>query len=278
MRRSILYLRRPDAPELRIDVDGLPLQILEADPDRPELEGAFGLVVAPLEQAEAVHGRIGALPLISFGDLSVIAGYWPLVESLRLDCVLGTPLLADLALMSFVGAAVLGSPAPDPGPEQAMIDLSLRDRNSLNEALGRYLELELSRDLPKETVFQRRLVVEELLVNAIRHAFGEGLYDPSSFCLDPEHRIVLSFAGAEDLSVIEIRDSGGRLRADRVRRILGRQFNGEGLLEESGRGLFLAFTIGHLLCFDLSPGKSTRIRVYFRDGGGEDVSGLLIRE
>ncbi len=278
MRLPVLYLRRPDDPELRIDVDGLPLQVLEADLEQPELDGAFGLVVAPLEQAEAVHGRIGALPLISFGDLSVIAGFWPLVESLRLDCVLGTHLLADAALMSFVGLAVLGNPAPDPCPAQTTIDLSLGDRNSLNETLGRYLEAEISRDLPKEKVFQRRLVVEELLVNAIRHAFGEGLYDPSCFRLDPEHRIALSFARSEDLSVVEIRDSGGRLRADRVRRILGRQFNEDGLLEESGRGLFLAFTIGHLLCFDLSPGKSTRIRVYFRDGGGEDVSGLLIRE
>jgi hypothetical protein len=125
-----------------------------------------------------------------------------------------------------------------------------------------------------------RLVLEELLNNALLHGFHERdgtQYRPGEFTqMRPGDRVWVESAVTTDAVLVGITDSAGSLTADTVRRSIHRQLRGEALMESSGRGLFIGFSLCDLIAFNLEPGSSTQVVVALVPDRARRCRALLI--
>ncbi len=275
----ILYLPGVGAPTLAPGGDSHVVVLEEGCAPEEAICFEADLLVAPLDRVEECLRISSAMPLIAYSELPAMMERWSFIERSALNCIVVPRLLAEGELMAQIISAMLKNPATGKG---GILDagkeiFEIRDVASKEAAVETFLGKLREAGAAEESVLARRLVVEELLVNALRHGFEGSHYDPQGFKLQESHEVSLAFSKGPATTRVEISDSAGRLTPERLRRVLGRQFSEAGLMEGSGRGLFLAFSLGNLLCLESVPGRLTRLTVCFHEALGDDVSGLLIR-
>ncbi len=117
-------------------------------------------------------------------------------------------------------------------------------------------------------LYDVRLIMEEAINNAIFHAFvkedGEAKYTSENFSsLEPSEEVWLEFGADATTIGFSVTDNGGRLTPERFIRTLARQYNKEGLYDESGRGLYLTRLLSGNLVFNIEKAKSTQVVVIF---------------
>jgi hypothetical protein len=120
----------------------------------------------------------------------------------------------------------------------------------------------------KAFLFDLRLILEEVLNNAIYHAFmdehGREKYQLGSFQQIGEGESINVTAGCDGRTFgVAIRDNQGKLRRDTVLHKLERHLSIQGLLDENGRGLYLTYSLAGRVIFNLRRNQMTEIVVLF---------------
>lgn len=115
---------------------------------------------------------------------------------------------------------------------------------------------------------ERRLALEEIVNNAVFHAFqekdGSARYTPESEeRLRDGDTVWVDYVVDDDVFAFSVIDSAGRLEAGRVRDQISRQLSGEGLMDVRGRGVFLTFSLANAFIVNVVPGRRTEISVAF---------------
>ncbi|MFP4380797.1 MAG: hypothetical protein ACLFUS_09890 [Candidatus Sumerlaeia bacterium] len=130
-----------------------------------------------------------------------------------------------------------------------------------------------------------RLIFEEVINNAIYHAFhnrrlspgasdGENAVDTK---LDTRDVLELSWAVGDDYSMLSVMDNRGQLSRQAVWDCFLRQTNLSGLLDTSGRGLYLTFLLSKMLLVSVKPGEKTQVVVFFGPGASREAKPLSIQ-
>lgn len=275
----LCYLRDPASPALALP-ESLGVTVFESEDSVEDFQLLrANIILGPLNLAKRLHRVARGVPMILYAARPAMEEHWDTVEYLGLDSVLDPGLFADQDLMAFVISSLLGrTEAKEPCSSSAIRRiLQLRDADSMRLIVEQFLETLETIGIGERRRLAQCLVVKELLVNTLRHAFEGFSYDPEHFKLSEEHQVFLNFAVAPESTRIDVSDSAGRLKPSRLLQVLGRQFSEERLLDVSGRGLFLAFSIGNLLYLDSAPGHHTKLTVFFKNALGDEVSGLSVR-
>lgn len=114
-----------------------------------------------------------------------------------------------------------------------------------------------------------RLAVEELINNAIFHAFrrkvgGLEKYRATSFSsLEGDEQITVEYGHDRNYLGVSVSDNQGSLDASTVMAKLERQISMEGLMDENGRGLHLTRNLCERMIINLKPGKLTQVILLF---------------
>lgn len=275
----LCYLRDASSPSLALP-ESLGVTVFEYEDSVEDLQLLrANLILGPLNLANRLLRVARGLPMILYAARPAMEEHWDTVEHLGLDSVLDPGLIEDQDLMAFVISSRLGRTEAKESCSSTSIRriLQLRDADSMSLIVEQFLETLETIGISEKGRMAQCLVVKELLVNTLRHAFEGFSYDAEHFKLLEEHEVFLNFAVAPESTRIDVSDSAGRLKPTRLLQVLGRQFSEERLLDVSGRGLFLAFSLGNLLCLDSAPGHQTKLTVFFENALGDEVSGLSIR-
>lgn len=117
--------------------------------------------------------------------------------------------------------------------------------------------------------FNLRLILEEVVNNAIFHACvdeaGEEKYTIGSFeRVDDDEVIELDYGADENTIAVSIRDNRGLLTRETFLGKIERQASMKGLLDISGRGLYLTYSLAERLVVNLRPGKLSELVVLTR--------------
>ena len=110
------------------------------------------------------------------------------------------------------------------------------------------------------------LILEEVLNNAISHAFGLRTDDKASNPDQPFQKhgeIRLDWAVSDNLSALAVTDNQGLLSQKDVWDRFFRQTSLTGLLDTNGRGLYLAHLLSRQVLVTITPGSRTQIAVFF---------------
>lgn len=122
---------------------------------------------------------------------------------------------------------------------------------------------------PHDTdISQIRLAFEELINNAIYHAFrrasGAEKYKLGAFeRLERGEQIRVEFGANKEYVGCSVADNQGTLDVTTVMKKIERQITQEGLLDENGRGLYLTRTLADKMIVNLHPNVSTQIVLLF---------------
>ncbi|GAB4323341.1 MAG: hypothetical protein Kow0059_18670 [Candidatus Sumerlaeia bacterium] len=117
-------------------------------------------------------------------------------------------------------------------------------------------------------LYDARLVLEEMLNNAFFHAFtdeqGREKYDSQTFTvLDPGEEIYVEFGSDAQFAGFSVCDNQGRLHPRHILSKLSRQVMQEGLLDDSGRGIYLSRLLTSQLIFNIHKGFRTQVICLF---------------
>jgi hypothetical protein len=127
-----------------------------------------------------------------------------------------------------------------------------------------------------------RLVFEEALNNAVFHAFRTEKNAPKYAgngyeAFDEEDVIEVTWAGDNEMSVLAISDNRGFLAPSIVWDRLFRQTSLTGLLDTSGRGLYLVHLLSRMLLVTIRPGQRTEVSAFFGAGSEREESPISVR-
>lgn len=119
-------------------------------------------------------------------------------------------------------------------------------------------------------LYDVRLILEETLNNSFYHAFktatGEEKYHLNTFQgLDKGERIRIEFGSNDRVAGFTVTDNAGSLPVATIINKLERQFNRDGLLDTSGRGLYLSRMLTSRFVINIDPGKRTQVIALFDD-------------
>jgi anti-sigma regulatory factor (Ser/Thr protein kinase) len=134
----------------------------------------------------------------------------------------------------------------------------------MEEAIGFF-----RRYRPHETdINQIRLAFEELINNAIYHAFrkssGVEKYRMGTFeTLNQGEEIYVEFGFDKRFLGCSVTDNQGTLEIETVMKKMERQITLEGLMDESGRGIYLTRTLCDRMIINLRPGVLTQVVLLF---------------
>lgn len=281
--RTIVVLAPPGEPaEVRDDLIEHTLHVASLTEMMDRLEGLRGPLVM-------IHAGTVSEPEIELAASIIDLPCQPIIvvaarnESLS-ACMniarrlgLGHVLPADALLFPqsmdrWLGWIESGGPGPglaphlDPGTETNHFRVTTREDKSL--VIGTILD-RIHQWRPDESFhFDARLLLEETLNNAIFHsvhtADGKDKYSIESFEKMAEDEIVRVEIGADEKTIgLAIIDNQGSLRRDKVLEKLERQLGEKGLLDQTGRGLYLTYSMSGRLIFNLDPGKATELVLLF---------------
>lgn len=109
-----------------------------------------------------------------------------------------------------------------------------------------------------------RLIVDEIVTNAIYHApaFPDGTEKYEEFSdvtLQPHEYVHLQCAFDQEKYGISVVDDMGRLTKDTVLFKIERQMSGEGVLDDSGRGLHMSRLFSDRMIVNIAPKKRTEV-------------------
>jgi CheY-like chemotaxis protein len=108
------------------------------------------------------------------------------------------------------------------------------------------------------------ILLEEIITNAIYHGITDAEGRPkyrkhSDVTLDPNEYVYITLGRDDEKYGIAIMDNGGCLDRDKILEKLERHLNYEGLLDESGRGIFMSRIYADRLIFNIHRGKKTEV-------------------
>lgn len=119
-------------------------------------------------------------------------------------------------------------------------------------------------------LYDVRLILEEMINNAFFHAFhrasGEEKYTVRDFQDLEEGESVRIEYGSDSRTVgFTVTDNAGSLRIKTILSKLERQYNREGIFEESGRGLYLSRMLASQMILNIDSGHRTQAIALFDD-------------
>lgn len=191
----------------------------------------------------------------------------------------GIPRAMDSRLLSEPGcvAAAVGCALGDPwrfDPEASIGGASPQSMSITSAAArDRLVETvvgELRRTRWTNSIDQLRLATEELVNNALLHAFEVDRgrrYVPGAFeRLHDDDTVSARFAIDAGHFWLSVADNAGVLDPQHVRELILRHLEEEGLLDGGGRGLFICFSVANILAIAIDRGRLTEVTVAaFRD-------------
>ena len=253
-------------------------------------ELASQLIFADLTDAETLQGSLGqsesdsVCPIVYLATADVLESRWADVARLRLCSLLDTELVGDAVIFEAAIAGTLGGRGFD---VQSLLDscspvdvYGIESEPQRVDAVGRVLDRLQSTDLSPLQLTHYRLVVEEILNNAMRHAPSAGKNNVAD-CPDAgqsggAHHVTLPFVVTPELFAVSVTDPAGALTADAVRHSISRQLAGAGDFDSGGRGLFIAYSLANLLGVTVEPGRRTGVVALFRHALPEAHKALII--
>lgn len=131
-------------------------------------------------------------------------------------------------------------------------------------------------------VHDLQLVFEELLNNAVFHAFHNERNAPKysggkDQPLDLEDRVDLEWASGENFGVLVVTDNQGLLERPTIWDRFIRQTSLTGLLDTSGRGIYLTHLLSNLMLITITPGKAARIAIFFCPGSARQPKPISVQ-
>ncbi|MBN2187807.1 MAG: response regulator [Chitinispirillaceae bacterium] len=109
-----------------------------------------------------------------------------------------------------------------------------------------------------------RLVLDEIITNAILHApataDGSDKYrHVSTIALEPDEHVDVECGFDKEKYGVSITDRKGRLKKETVIHKMERHISGDGVLDESGRGIHLSRLFADRLVINIDPGRKTEV-------------------
>ena len=184
-------------------------------------------------------------------------------------------------------------PLPDPfassfDPEARRHTIEVRNCQD-KELVGQVFDQLFGAENGRTTEYHDgRLVLEEMLNNAVFHAFvnkkGQEKYAPGQFTEIQSHeKITIKLLVDSNQVVLSVFDNGGRLDRKTILHQIRRRMLSHGLFDKSGRGLYLTYALPHRLMVQLIPGRQTELIAFFSrhsrsTNGGQEPKPILINE
>jgi CheY-like chemotaxis protein len=114
------------------------------------------------------------------------------------------------------------------------------------------------------TVGDMKLILDEIITNAIYHAPAhadgtEKYREFSDITLEPQEYIGIECGFDSEKYAVSITDSQGRLTKETVLLKIERQITGEGLLDDSGRGIHMSRLFADRMVINIDPNKKTEV-------------------
>ena len=109
-----------------------------------------------------------------------------------------------------------------------------------------------------------KLILDEIITNAIYHAPAypdgtEKYQEFSDISLEPHEYIHLECGFDDEKYAVAITDRQGRLTKETVLYKIERQITGEGLLDDSGRGIHMSRLFADRMIINIDPNKKTEV-------------------
>jgi CheY-like chemotaxis protein/anti-sigma regulatory factor (Ser/Thr protein kinase) len=109
-----------------------------------------------------------------------------------------------------------------------------------------------------------RLVLDEIITNAIYHApvtddDAEKYKNITNVTLEPDEYVYVECGYDQEKYAVSVTDTKGRLTKEKVLDKLERQLTGEGLLDNSGRGIHMSRIFADRMIINIDPLKKTEV-------------------
>jgi CheY-like chemotaxis protein len=109
-----------------------------------------------------------------------------------------------------------------------------------------------------------KLILDEIITNAIYHApvledGSEKYQEFSNITLEPNEYIYIECGYDSEKYAVAVTDNQGRLTKERVLYKIERQITGEGLLDDSGRGIHMSRLFADRMIINIDPNKKTEV-------------------
>ncbi len=116
------------------------------------------------------------------------------------------------------------------------------------------------------TAGDMKLILDEILTNAIYHApvnedGSEKYQEFTEVVLEPEEYVYIECGHDNEKYGVSVTDLQGRLKKETVLQKLERQITGEGLLDDSGRGLHMSRLFADRMVINIKRNKKTELVV-----------------
>ena len=250
----------------------------------------YELIFADLADADRVLGshsgtlKAPSCPVVFLTTAQWLESNWPDLVRQRVGSFLDIELVEDPVIFEAAVAGTLSGLGFDAkslfegcGPVDVDgIESEQKRRDAVGRVLGRLQHCDLS---PLQLTHSR-LVMEEILTNAMRHA---------STARQPNaadrrnaggsghvHQVTLTSVVTPELFAISVIDPAGSLTAEMVRQAISRQLAGDGDFDSGGRGLFIAYSLSNLVVITVDPGRRTEVSAFFRHALPEVHKALII--
>ena len=136
-----------------------------------------------------------------------------------------------------------------------------------NVLTSRLVALYTEEKISENVIVKARLILEELVNNALYHAFrkeGKAFkYETGKFkALREKDTVEVKFGYNERMCAVSVNDNAGMLKRGSVIDNLIVHDSKKGLYDRSGRGLYLSLMSSSGLCIDITEGVRTKITAF----------------
>jgi len=248
------------------------------------------LIFADLTSAEILQGShtqsasAGSCPIVYLAATEVLETRWPDVARLRLCSLLDSKLVDDAVIFEAVVAGTLSGLGIDVQSlfnDCDSVDIfAIESESHRDGAVVRVLDQLRDSGLSPLQLTHYRLVMEELLTNAMRHALSAEKHDAADRRDADQsgsiHDVTLASVVTREFFAISVTDPAGALTADALRHAISRQLAGAGDFDSGGRGLFIVYSLANLLSVTVDPGRRTSVVALFRHALPEVFKAMII--
>lgn len=149
--------------------------------------------------------------------------------------------------------------------------VSARTLEEKNRAIEQVINYFATTGFEIHQLYHVRLILEETLNNAYFHAFRtedrREKYSIRDFVsLEENEAVVIEYGNCGEVSGFTVTDAAGTLPPEVVLRKLERQYNRDGMMDEGGRGLYLARVLSAHFVVNIDPGNRTQVIALFQSG------------
>jgi CheY-like chemotaxis protein len=114
------------------------------------------------------------------------------------------------------------------------------------------------------TAGDMKLILDEIITNAIYHApvdmeGSEKYHEFAEVTLQPEEYVYVTSGYDSEKYGVSVLDLQGRLKKETVLYKIDRQITGEGLLDDSGRGIHMSRLFADRMVINIDPNKKTEV-------------------